>query len=442
MGACLILKERGLVINMAKSKWTNTNTAKELISRILNLKLSKKQQYPDCTGHNEYDSLFAGTELNLYTMLLTELVRFDNEIPEPLKSEITMKAIFESADKDQLHHGYLAQVIKRQEKEYLNNEKQKFILITGVSIIGIKTKHIVHTPNSLITISKYFPKKYKSEYDFKEVTSICPKINPKAFSWVTIEVSARCISSAVSTALTEFDYWLGIMNVFFNFNQSRQSFEQPSPINKIIKYPYHSLHFLSGKRATNLYWYEPNYSLRGSIVRADDQYIKAKRFYNMVSSKISKTSQIKFFRDALSRYCDALDSDDMNKAFLKLWSLLEYLTFTEKENYNVTIDRALILFVDKFLYREKLELLRNKRNVAIHGAKQFDEAEKYTYMLMNIINRYLLFIINGLTKIKSIIQLKEVLDLSTTISKHEDLRNELDLKIENLNLCGELIRKE
>lgn len=63
-------------------------------------------------------------------------------------------------------------------------------------------------------------------------------------------------------------------------------------------------------------------------------------------------------------------------------ALLEALTFTGHENYDVTIARTLVLFKDKFKLKLELEILRNKRNNAIHSGSQFEEAERYAHMLM------------------------------------------------------------
>ena len=141
------------------AKLPNNNVVKELIRRISELKLAEGEEYNGLFGQTGYKSVFKGAEINTYKMLLKESVCFDGDIPEAKKSDIITKAIFKSADNDKLNYGYLGEAIKGLEKEYLNIKKQQFILITGVSITGIKTKHIVHTSNSLITISKYFPKK-------------------------------------------------------------------------------------------------------------------------------------------------------------------------------------------------------------------------------------------------------------------------------------------
>lgn len=372
-------------------------------------------------------------------MLLKELTKFHHEIPDVVKTELVQKAIWKSADDKKFHEGYVGNMLKRAEKEYLAQSSQKYFLVTGISITGIRNKRLIKTQNSLITISNYLPKKYKSSYNFKQALSLYPQINQKAYSWVTVEVTARCIHSATELALEQLDYWRGIINIYFNYNQSRTSYSKPAAINKIFKYPYHSLHLENGDKATELYWFDPNYCNAIKSFDITDKYDKSKKFYQALSRGIDNSGESLFFIKVLNRYCSALDTTNMNSSFLTLWSLLETLTFTTNENYDVTISRTLVLFKDKFKFKLELETLRNKRNMAIHSGCQLAEAEKYAYILMNIIHEYIFFLINAIEKSKSREQLISVLDLPLNKNKISKIRQGYESEIEKLDLIESLI---
>lgn len=427
---------------MTKSKWTDSSSAKELLSRIAKLKLKTGQQCMMILSHQNYKSAFNSGGFDTYAMLLKELVRFHHEIPDAVKKEIMDKAIWQSADDEKLHDGYVGNILKKIEAEYLAKKTQKYYLVTGVSITGLKSKRVVKTPKSLITLSNYFPQKFKKSYDFKQALSLYPRINHKCYSWVTIEVSARCVHSATEIAFEELDYWRGIFNIHFNYGQNRTSFSKPAPINRICKYPYHSLHLDNGDRATQLYWFEPSYSTEVSAFDVTGKYDEAKKFYQQLSGDICNSGNLLFFIKSLNRYCSALDTTNMNSSFLALWSLLESLTFTGHNNYDVTIARTLVLFKDKFKLKLELNILKDKRNMAIHSGSQFEEAEKYAYMLMNIIHEYFRFLVDALTKSKSIEQLKTTLDLPLNKNKLADIRKQLEGEMEKLDLIAELINIE
>lgn len=425
---------------MSKSKWINPSSAKELINRIAKLKLKSGQQCMMIRGNNNFKSAFDSSGFDNYAMFLKEQARFNSEVPDAIKQEMVNKAIFESADNDKLEQGYVGNILKRIESEYLAQESQCYYLVTGVSISGLKSKRTIKTPKANLVISNYFPQKFKKSYDFKQAKDLYPRINNKCYSWVTVQVSARCVHSAAEIAFEELDYWRSIFNIYCNYNQNRTSFSKPSPINKICKYPYHSLHLENGDRATQLYWFEPNYSPEISSFNIADKYYDAKKLYQGLSRDMANSGNLSFFKKSLSRYCTALDTSNMNSSFLALWSLLESLTFTGHDNYDVTIARTLVLFKDKFKLKLELETLRNKRNMAIHSGSQFEEAEKYAYMLMNIIHQYLFFLVTAITKSKSINQLKSTLDLPLDKSKLTEIRQNYEDEIEKLNLIEQLIK--
>lgn len=425
---------------MAKSKWTDSSSVNELLSRVEKLKLKDGQLCGMIVTKKSFKSAFNSKGFDNYLMLLKELVRFDSEVPDAVKEQILHDAIWHAADMEQLQSGYIGSQIKRLEADYLAQASKKYYLITAVSITGIKSKRLIKTPKSVIAISRYFPKKFKQSYDFQQVHMMYPKINQKCYSWVTIEVSARCEHAATELALEQLDYWRGIFNIFFNRNYTRTSFGKPAPINKITKYPYHSLHMENGDKASPFYWFDPNFSYEASSLDVFKSYESAKSFYIKLSSDIEGCGSRNFFTEILNRYCVSLDTANMNSSFLAMWSLLESLTFTGKENYDVTIARTLILFKDKFHLRLELDILRMKRNMAIHNGQQFEEAEKYAYLLMNIIHEYLFFLVGAISKSNSIEQLKSALDLPPDRAKLLKARQELGDEIEKLDLLESLIK--
>lgn len=208
---------------MVKSKWTDPTSAKELLTRIGKLKLKSGQKSMMILSNKNFKSAFNSSGFDSYAMLLKELARFNNEIPDSVKQEMMDKAIWKSADDEKLHDGYVGNVLKGIESEYLAQASQKYFLVTGVSITGLKSKRVIKTPKSSITISNHFPQKFKSNYDFKQASSLYSRLNQKCYSWVTVEVTARCIHSATEVAFEQLDYWRGIFNIFFNYNQNRTS---------------------------------------------------------------------------------------------------------------------------------------------------------------------------------------------------------------------------
>ncbi|TMX38440.1 hypothetical protein [Vibrio sp. Hep-1b-8] len=422
---------------MAKSKWKDDSIAKELIARIS--KCQSNQSSGVKRLHQNYKSSFDGSEFEKYMSLLQENIRF-GDIPKNVRDQALFTAIFKSADDNKLNSGYVSNILKHEEAKYLAKPYQEFFLVTGVSVNGLKSKLRVRTELAEITISKGFPKRFKANYDFESVKKSYDKINLKAFSWVVVKVSARCFYSGATLALEELSYFLGVINHYLVAGGRRQSFGRVDPISKVRKFPLHYLYNHDATLATPIYWYEPHFSLKGATYSYDQEFKDACTHFRKLHKTILKTKRYRFFRTVFGQLTDALETNDMQKVFLNLWALLEKLTFTQKDNYTTTINRTLVLFKDKFLASQELELLRQKRNMAIHTGEQVDQAEDYAYMLYGYIRHYIFFILDIMLKVRLDDDIKSLLDLPTTSAKMQEYEDALDKQLKQACLLKELIR--
>ncbi|TFH89657.1 hypothetical protein [Vibrio ouci] len=425
---------------MAKTKWKNSDTAKELIGRLSHLQVKDGESFNWCHGNQAYKSKFEGPDFETYMLLLEEQVCFNDHIPESLRTKFMSQAVFHAADNKKLNIGYISEQIRKLQQEYISQPEQSYTLITKISLSGIKSKVNVQTPHSKIVISKYFPKTFKSHYDFSFIENNCAKINCSAYSWTTVTVKARCENSAASKALSELSFYLGVINLFYNYGQDRRSFgTRYEPVNKLRRFKYHMLHLTTGERASKLYWYESDFVDYGrSIHYATDVFQVKNKMFRSFLKDIQAVNRYPFYRTVFNRYVDALESSDMNKSFRSLWALLETLTFTGKDNYSVTIHRTVALFKDKFLAKQKLELLRERRNMAIHSDTQFNDAESMTYMLMGIVNGYLMCMLDVMKLATCDKQIKDILDLPYDVHKLNEAEQLTKGKLENITIFKKL----
>ncbi len=211
-------------------------------------------------------------------------------------------------------------------------------------------------------------------------------------------------------------------------------------MSKVRKYPLHYLFNPDGSLATKLSWYEPHFSSKGSTYQYDQDFKDACKHFRKVHKDIMKSKRYRFFKIVFGRLTDALETNDMQKVFLSLWALLEKLTFTQKDNYTTTINRTLILFKDKVIASHELELLRQKRNIAIHSGEQFNQSEEYAYMLYGYIRHYIFFILDIMLKVKYDEDIKSLLDLPTTSVKMLEHEDNLNKQLKQACLLKELIR--
>ena len=65
--------------------------------------------------------------------------------------------------------------------------------------------------------------------------------------------------------------------------------------------------------------------------------------------------------------------------------MLEYLTHTAKDNYDVTVRRAAYVFADRDYQLQVLNVLRDHRNQTVHASASTEEIETYLYQLKSCV---------------------------------------------------------
>ena len=107
--------------------------------------------------------------------------------------------------------------------------------------------------------------------------------------------------------------------------------------------------------------------------------------------KVAKLPYCSDIEGALIRYVRALDSADLNDTFLRLWSLLEYLTDSGHDPYKVATRRAAFMFADRERSMLVLTHLTNHRNRFVHAGSDTDEIESLVFLLKRYVDCLLIF---------------------------------------------------
>ena len=114
-------------------------------------------------------------------------------------------------------------------------------------------------------------------------------------------------------------------------------------------------------------------------------------FAGNLRSRLTKLSYRSDIEGALIRYVRVLDSADLNDTFLRLWSLLEYLTDSTHDLYKVATRRAAFMFADRERSKLVLTHLTNHRNRFVHAGSDTDDIESLVFQLKRYVDALLLF---------------------------------------------------
>jgi hypothetical protein len=144
-----------------------------------------------------------------------------------------------------------------------------------------------------------------------------------------------------------------------------------------------------------MFWYEPRWShdtqsaqFKGDAKTTNKSILK---WWN----KAQKNNLAAHISEGLLRYCRALDQHDTSAALLDLWGALEFLTVTQNEKYDVTVNRIVRLFKDHDDARQIATHLRLRRNSTVHAAKNFDAHESDAVLMQGelLVSQILFFCI-------------------------------------------------
>jgi hypothetical protein len=97
---------------------------------------------------------------------------------------------------------------------------------------------------------------------------------------------------------------------------------------------------------------------------------------------------------ALRRYCRALDSADLSRAFLELWALLETLTgISERDSHKSVVKRATFIWPasEHRTHEQVLHHLRRHRNFYAHSGEHSHQRGAYLHQLRLYVEQILRF---------------------------------------------------
>ncbi len=405
------------------SKWQDDEITQLVIDRLIAASKLDKNGEVVFQGQNIFEDF----------SLLTSLTNFNKEIPYDQQTQIIRDSLKISIKKKLTNQVDIGNEIKKGEQKYLKKPKKPFILLTSISIKPNLKLSCVRFDKTTITFSKYQPTKYKTSFIEDRVPSLKVSI-PQNYYKVKVRVVSRCPSAATDSAFDALDLLRGLWNLFYNLRGWRRvSDGRPNAVNKIVLGPIHTLHEVSGKPATNIFWWEPSYVDNNLFAMDHNKYSKMKVFEKDIRRIIKKTKLSVFLNEAIRRYVRALDEPNMSSSFLKLWSVLEYLTVTSGKNFSHenTINRTAYIFVDYKYHRALLDSMRKIRNVLVHTGSDSKGMEGNVFQLKYYVEKLLWFSIGNIHKFKNENEFGTFIgatpNLNDVIFKEKKLKRELEL---------------
>lgn len=362
-----------------------------------------------------------------FEIVLRGCVEFHAEIPELECKRIIAKVALDSAMPRPITADNLLRECSKHEKSYLALPKKSYRLLTEISLWWTIDIPRVVIGDTTLTF------KPKSEMGFAARSKLFQEsqhnvgfVLPTNYMRLSAQVAARTSHEAAERALNAIDLTRASWNLSLNRGKAwRHSGGRPSPVNDIRLSPFHTIHDSKGKLAAETFWYDPGYTRPANLFSDKAKFTKLLTFAGSLRARLTQLPYRAEIEGALIRYVRALDSADLNDTFLRLWSLLEYLTDSTHDPYKVATRRAAFMFTDHERSRLVLTHLTNHRNRFVHAGSDADDIESLVFQLKRYVDALLLFHLGNRFGFQSRNEAARFMDF------HPD-KKELDLQIKLL----------
>ena len=328
-----------------------------------------------------------------FQMVLGGCISFVPEVPESECGHIVAKVAIEAASSGPIKAAGLLDACSKLEKEYLKRPKRKFRLLTEISLWSS-----IRVPRTVVNEATLtFKPRLRLGFErrselLKQAQRTLLFSPPTNYMPVSALVHARTPAEAAEKALNALDLTRASWNLALNRSKDwRYSSGPPHPVNDIRLAPFHTVHEAGGALATEAYWYDPGYVRPGSVFSDNDRFGRLLAFSRNLRSRLAKLGYREDIEGALRRYVRALDSADLHDAFLRLWSLLEYLTDSTHDPYKVATRRAAFMFKDHKRAQLLLAHLTTRRNRFVHAGSDAEDMEALVFQLKRYVDALLLF---------------------------------------------------
>lgn len=347
-----------------------------------------------------------------FSVLSTNLVMSD-QIAEVTKDSIVSAAVRQllTSSAPPEVDAFL-KAARESQRKFLKKRPSRYVLLSRLSLDLPANFHRITRQGTLHQFTRKIPRGF--ERPNKAVNQERLQLPPAdvSYCWVRTHVSSRDTAGAGELATDRLDEWRAIWNYSLSYGQFRTSMGggRPFPVNPIVVGPVHTLHKTDGSVATDMYWWEPSHVERAKLMTVDghrrliqfDRKFRGHMQRSRAGPQISRT---------FIRYVRALDERDMQSAFLKLWGVLEVVTGTTLQGYDVTVHRASAVWEDRSRARAILHHLRNRRNDFIHQGREATNSETLVYTLKTYIDQLLIRVVENAHEISSLAEFGAYLDL-------------------------------
>jgi hypothetical protein len=248
------------------------------------------------------------------------------------------------------------------------------------------------------------------------------------YQLVKVNTAGRTIHEAADKALEALNLLRGLWTLFATYKAWSMNLggTMRGPIGVIHTGPIHTLHHPDGSVVEDIYWYDSNYVEDQKLFTPKNGWKQIEKNRRWTTSHVRQLTYWEDLAMLVVRYAAALDHDDLDVAFLQMWSVLEKITNTVGGRYDDTIRRATRIFSDRNVARETLGALRLRRNQYVHAARSGGDSDQIVYGVKHFVDPHLLILVRNDYGVQSLEEYGDCLDLTEDVEMLERQRRHLN----------------
>lgn len=330
-------------------------------------------------------------------------------------------------------------------KKYFALSPTQYITITSLSTESLPAKSIRINGCVISSLKKRGPKYPIPSFPTqKELRQQIDERLENTDDYLTIKIKShgRSVHEGAENAIEALDLLRGLWTLFGTRGSTSMTF--PKPLSKSIgvlqRGPVHTLHLPSGQLADDVVWIQEDYSKDTSLYDPNEsEWEKIERERKWAVRQLKKLKYGKELTDLILRYINAIDQSNLEVSFLHMWSILEAVTNKIGAGYDDVIKRASWVSIDPTESKNFLSYLRLRRNKLVHAANSDDNKTLVAYMIKNIVEPHLVYLLKRAFKVNSIEEYGDFLDKPTNVDALKKRREALELnsikEIEELDMA-------
>lgn len=366
---------------------------------------------------------FSDNDFDFWRSVLIANLDLDGNIPlKIIENELT-KAFFDKSQ-NTLDRKFIKDRLGKVVSTFKLKAEEPYTILTDVQLSPeFRFKRIKIIGNTIYFGMSSENSDYTKVGDLSGLNKI-PKPSSN-FRSVRVNVFAKSEEHAFEDGMKTINVFRALYNLLIAYNRVtiHDSVPELKPNCCVANGPFVFLKDKTGKISDTVHFY-PDFRNDVQNIEITRTLARVERLPIFTRKALHTSKFSKVLPDILDRYITALDRRTYEDAYLRLWSLLEFITDTSSpgSNHETTVKRASGIYKNRERTEYLVNSLRKIRNRLVHESTSETISSVVTGHLKNIVEDHIIRLIHNPFNVSTLSEYGEVLQLASTSDLQKKVR--------------------